>query len=469
MLLVGLVPCFHRKSKKDVADKDKGNKGNFYTVTPKMNGVGAASAASANGNASNASNAAAAADDNDPPEAVEAQQFFQHMIQLQKNQGTLGQGRRRTQEQQQQQQETAINSSDSNNLDSGYPRRTAFARALSPYNHIYMEIDPTDGPGGNPVYEPLTQSETYMMSTVSDLSEDGGYGGLGSGGVVNYSDLSSRQSSSRESRPLIARTMQQQQQQHERNLLHTISGVLHSQSVRIAHSNNMAQAAANNSSSTLGPARRSMLVATRPQQQQQQQFLQVQQQQQQQQVPHLHFQGSQTLGRLAGQRAFREQQFQQQQQQHQHVPLQVDRLPQAPPEGAGGIPLQRLNVAGAATLRKLPEGSILGRLAQEQQQQQQQQQGAVQVTTMDGSQFVCLNLQQQQQRLHQPTYITGTCSDTYVPFLPSSPPAVPAALVTSRFAPGRQVHAAVHSGQQQQQQQQQQVMDTDGLPIGRQA
>lgn len=72
------------------------------------------------------------------------------------------------------------------------------------------------------MYEPLTHSETYMMSTISDMSEDN-YGGTASlhhpsGG--NYSDVS-RQNSSRESRPLI--------RPQDRNLLHTISGVLHSQ------------------------------------------------------------------------------------------------------------------------------------------------------------------------------------------------------------------------------------------------
>ncbi len=207
------MPCLHRKGKKDVADKDKGNRGNFYTVTPKMNGVGVNGSTSVGGASAVATSTTTATDD--PPEVVEAQQFFEHMISLQKNQGTLGQARRKTsangsqqQSGQEQQQETTLNEDPKNVASSepGYPRR-AFARALSPYNHIYMEIDPTDGPegGGGAVYEPLTHSETYMMSTVSDMSEDNnGFYGVG-GGVVNYSDLSSRQSSSRESRPLIAR------------------------------------------------------------------------------------------------------------------------------------------------------------------------------------------------------------------------------------------------------------------------
>ncbi len=50
------------------------------------------------------------------------------------------------------------------------------------------------------MYEPLTHSETYMMSTVSDMSEDNYGAGMVNGlSGVNYSDMS-RQSSARESR-----------------------------------------------------------------------------------------------------------------------------------------------------------------------------------------------------------------------------------------------------------------------------
>ena len=86
-----------------------------------------------------------------------------------------------------------------------------------------------------PIYEPLTHSETYLMSTMSDMSEDN----------YNYinglnSDVS-RQSSSRESRPLIRSISTEPRA----NLLQTISGVLHSQSVRIAPSGNTFNAANN--------------------------------------------------------------------------------------------------------------------------------------------------------------------------------------------------------------------------------
>ena len=108
-----------------------------------------------------------------------------------------------------------------------------------------MEIEPpnpndTDKGAQVPIYEPLTHSETYLMSTMSDLSEDN----------YNYvnglnSDVS-RQSSSRETRPLIRSISTEPSRA---NLLQTISGVLHSQSVRIAPSGN-------NSSMTLHPIRR---------------------------------------------------------------------------------------------------------------------------------------------------------------------------------------------------------------------
>ena len=96
---------------------------------------------------------------------------------------------------------------------------------------------------GPAIYEPLTHSETYLMSTMSDMSEDN----------YNYvnginSDVS-RQSSSRESRPLIRSISTEPRA----NLLQTISGVLHSQSVRIAPSGG------NNASMTaLYPIRRNL-------------------------------------------------------------------------------------------------------------------------------------------------------------------------------------------------------------------
>jgi hypothetical protein len=70
-----------------------------------------------------------------------------------------------------------------------------YARALSPYNHIYMEIDGLTDAGGEaacPVYEPLNHSETYMMSTMSDMSEDNGNYNLNG---LNYNSDVSRQSS----------------------------------------------------------------------------------------------------------------------------------------------------------------------------------------------------------------------------------------------------------------------------------
>jgi len=87
-----------------------------------------------------------------------------------------------------------------------------------------MEIEPADD---GTVYEPLNQSEasrseTYMLSTVSDLSDED---------YRRCSDVS-RQSSSRyaEHKPLIRASNINM----ERNLLTTISGVLQSQSVRVA-------------------------------------------------------------------------------------------------------------------------------------------------------------------------------------------------------------------------------------------
>ena len=152
-----------------------------------------------------------------------------------------------------------------------YPKRTNYARALSPYNHIYMEIEDqtltsgsatgtgsnAEAVGGCPVYEPLTHSETYLMSTMSDMSED------------NYNYLNglnsdvSRQSSSRETRPLIrsfqgaggTNTTTVGTAEPRANLLQTISGVLHSQSVRITPSGNNSFKQA---SATLHPIRRNL-------------------------------------------------------------------------------------------------------------------------------------------------------------------------------------------------------------------
>ena len=114
-----------------------------------------------------------------------------------------------------------------------------------------MEIDDPDSGIRNPeavapVYEPLTHSETYLMSTMSDMSED------------NYNYLSglnsdvSRQSSSRETRPLIRGSLTNNEPRA--NLLQTISGVLHSQSVRITPSGNNAAVRA----ATLHPIRRNL-------------------------------------------------------------------------------------------------------------------------------------------------------------------------------------------------------------------
>jgi hypothetical protein len=295
--------------------KDKGNKGNFYTVTPKLtfnfnrlSSSGNNTNSNASGNAGNISED----DDGETPELVEAQQFFEHMIALQKNQdnivGTSNNNKssrrasanlsninetpnpqdncddqqiklnniRTTTNSQRlsQQQMLVMNNLQPSNMHNGvstqnneiiYPKRNNYARALSPYNHIYMEI-PDGGHLGNkennatngkdqqtvamPVYEPLSHlSETYMMSTLSDLSEDNYNQGIG----LNYNSISdvSRQSSPRESRPLlrgnnihnghaniISDISAQTANGQQRNLLQTISGVLHSQSVRLSHGNN---------------------------------------------------------------------------------------------------------------------------------------------------------------------------------------------------------------------------------------
>ena len=206
------------------------------------------------GNAENISD-----EDGETPELVEAQQFFEHMIALQKSQdnivggGNTNKSSRRASanlsnlnenlnhqeisDDQQlklnniksqnnnqrlpQQQVLVMNNLQSSNinttqfgLNSGvpaitneiiYPKRNNYARDLSLYNHIYMEIAEgrkvvsgnneinasvnNDQPQHHftPVYEPLSHlSETYMMSTLSDLSEDNYNFGIG----LNYNSIS---------------------------------------------------------------------------------------------------------------------------------------------------------------------------------------------------------------------------------------------------------------------------------------
>lgn len=220
------LPCFHKGKELAGSDKDKGNnKGNFYTVTPKLNANG--------GNTLNTTN----------DEVAEAQQFFEHMINLQKNEQNAAISRSMTLKRLNNEVTEASEAKPCNLDNKMYPKR----RALSPYNHIYMEIEPKSDPAVDsvPVYEPLTHSETYLMSTMSDLSEDN-YNYLTNCTPATTTDVS-RQSSSREiTRPLI-RTLNsnpgsaQGQQQNSANLLQTISGVLHSQSVRIAPSSARAQ------------------------------------------------------------------------------------------------------------------------------------------------------------------------------------------------------------------------------------
>merc|ERR1719220_2974222 len=109
------------------------------------------------------------------------------------------------------------------------PKRINASRAMSPLNHIYMEIDPKSEDGT--VYEALNQSEagsrseTYMLSSVSDMSDDD---------FRRCSDMS-RQSSSRyaENKPLIRAGTGQFNM--DRNLLTTINSVMHSQSVRVGN------------------------------------------------------------------------------------------------------------------------------------------------------------------------------------------------------------------------------------------
>ena len=236
MLQKSGIPCFHKT--KELSEKDK-KQGNFYTVTPKMNG---------------------SLSEGGRPEAnIEMnteQQYFQHMIAMQKNQDTLGLNKasttRRntmsnppTTEQEtnlseadlkkttsipehninQHRQSLTLNARRTLRMKSGcehagaatlqfgvhndiiFPKKNNnIGRAMSPFNHIYMEIDKAEE--GGAVYEALNQSErseTYMLSSVSDMSDE------------DFRRCS-RQSSNRyaENKPLI----------RQNNLLSTISGVM---------------------------------------------------------------------------------------------------------------------------------------------------------------------------------------------------------------------------------------------------
>ncbi len=254
MLQKSGIPCFHKT--KELSEKDK-KQGNFYTVTPKLNG-------SVNNNTGK-------------PEAnieMDNQQYFEHMIAMQKNQENLVLNKtmsRRNTLNNSETQETNLSEVDlskpstvsnlninntnnpnnkknfkaktqcqhvlPNNFQLGlnpenaagvnvYPKKSNAARAMSPFNHIYMEIDPKTEEGA--LYEAVSQSEagrneTYMLSSVSDMSDDD---------FRRCSDIS-RQSSSRyaENKPLIRTS---QINSGERNLLTTISSVMQSQSVRVA-------------------------------------------------------------------------------------------------------------------------------------------------------------------------------------------------------------------------------------------
>merc|ERR1712130_32609 len=230
MLQKSGIPCFHKT--KELSEKDK-KQGNFYTVTPKLNGSVNNDTGKAEANIE-----------------MDNQQYFEHMIAMQKNQENLvlnkTMSRRNTMQNNNlnDQQETVLSEVDLskpsnvsdlniNNVsnpmgmhnDIVYPKKNNVSRAMSPFNHIYMEIDPKSEDGT--VYEALNQSEasrseTYMLSSVSDMSDDD---------FRRCSDVS-RQSSSRyaEHKPLI----RSNNFNMERNLLTTISSVMHSQSMRVA-------------------------------------------------------------------------------------------------------------------------------------------------------------------------------------------------------------------------------------------
>jgi hypothetical protein len=138
------------------------------------------------------------------------------------------------------------------------------------------------------------------------------------------------------------------------------------------------------------------------------------------------FQGSKTMGRLLG---GQQQQLRQQLQQHQQLQLQ-QQFQQQQQQQAEGIPLQF--VGGSNTLR-FGENSLLGRLTQEHQ-------NSLHVTTVNGNQFVCLNINQEQPDQTTATYVTSA-SDTYVPYNGARHSAMPLPPVPR---PG-QIQAPVHS------------------------
>merc|ERR1719228_1401657 len=199
MLQKSGIPCFHKT--KELSEKDK-KQGNFYTVTPKLNGSVTAEAGKTEANIE-----------------MDNQQYFEHMIAMQKNQDSLvlnkTMSRRNTMQNNNlnDQQETVLSEVDlskpsnvsdlniNNVSNSGhtlnnkkhfkvktqcqhvlpngypmgmhndivYPKKNNVSRAMSPFNHIYMEIDPKSEDGT--VYEALNQSEasrseTYMLSSV---------------------------------------------------------------------------------------------------------------------------------------------------------------------------------------------------------------------------------------------------------------------------------------------------------------
>jgi hypothetical protein len=343
MLQKSGIPCFHKT--KELSEKDK-KAGNFYTVTPKLNNTSDGGGTATGGNSGSAGNGNNLEVNNIE---LDNEQYFQHMLSMQKNQETsiLGglsktMSRRNTvrsslnaataaemadqqqetslggadvvdlaktslvaehnlnNQQQRQQQQLTLNSStrtrnnNNNNNNSAtlrstkaqcqhhpalqqqqqlphgglptdqlvYPKKNNhhhMGRAMSPFNHIYMEIDPKTTSSASAssssaeeaaLYEALNQSETYnILSSVSDLSDDEFRRRCFNGGGGGSSDVgSSRQSSARcyaENKPLLFRAasggklLEQQQQQHRSsNLLNTISGVLQqqqqSQSLRLA-------------------------------------------------------------------------------------------------------------------------------------------------------------------------------------------------------------------------------------------
>ena len=224
------IPCFHKT--KEMSEKDK-KQGNFYTVTPKLNGNGTEGTGGGK---------------SDPHIELDTeQQYFQHMLAMQKNQETaLGNHKtisrrntlsaaivteqetnlceeakkggiadltnpalRRTLKLKSQCQHAPGGQAAGHGELTMLPKTHNAARAMSPFNHIYMEID-SKTEENVAVYEALNHSETYHVSTLSDMSDEE---------FRRSSDIS-RQSSNRyaENKPLIRQGL-------ERNLLHTISGV----------------------------------------------------------------------------------------------------------------------------------------------------------------------------------------------------------------------------------------------------